>query len=146
MPTLCPCETPGPLYTGVPGVLAEMRDGRVAPGADIERCRRCRRYPNNFAALAALNARGLIPWKQAADGTRCFTVHCYAVVRVSLPGIIARNHKEAAAQVIDSFDWDVHGSSAEFADEVAELLVDGDQDGRIVRSQRFTPTLEEIES
>ena len=146
MPIMCECEKPGRFHTGVPGVIAEMRNGQVAPGAEIARCDECRRFPHALAAFSALNARGLIHWNRDNDDRRRFTVHCYALVRVSFPDIVARSEKDAAAQVLDCFDWDVHGRSAEFADEFAELLVDGDQNGRFVRSRRFTPALEVIES
>jgi hypothetical protein len=35
---LCACEFPGDFHSGVPGILAAMERGRLAPGAVVERC------------------------------------------------------------------------------------------------------------
>lgn len=145
MHQMCDCERPGYFFTGVPGVLAAMQDGRVAPGAIVERCDQCQRFPTDVAALTALAERGLTDRSLGDGNSRSFTVHCYAVVRIPFPGVVAPNEKEAAAQVLDRFEWDVHGRSAEFAEEFTELMVDSDRNGRHERSVRFTQTLEVIE-
>jgi hypothetical protein len=138
----CECELAGPFHTGVPGVLAAMQDGRLAPGSVVERCDQCERFPTDAAALAALKERGLV---NGDAPSRSFTVHCYAVVRVKFPGVVASDEKAAAAQVLDRFDWDTHGRRAAFADEITELLVDAGDDERFERSLRFSPLLEVID-
>ncbi len=44
----CECEQPGMFHSGVPGVLVAMKDGRIVPGAVVERCDFCQRYPRRF--------------------------------------------------------------------------------------------------
>jgi len=56
---LCYCEAPGFFCAGVPGVLAHLENGRVAPGAKVERCDLCRRIPSDEAALAKLKELGI---------------------------------------------------------------------------------------
>ena len=51
----CDCELPGYFHTGVPGILAAMEDGRVAPQAIVERCDQCCRFETDVAALARSN-------------------------------------------------------------------------------------------
>jgi hypothetical protein len=135
----CDCEQPGTFSSGVPGIIAAMEDGRLAPGAVVERCDQCERYPTDAAALARLRELGVAE----ADSTaaRTFTVHCYAVVRVKFSGVLAGDAKSAARQVLDRFDWDEHGAGAEYADEISELLVDDDGDSDFNRSQRFDAEL-----
>jgi len=139
----CECEFPGSFYTGVPGIIGAMENGRLAPGAVVERCDQCRQYPTDAAALAKLQELGLAD----ANGgdARSFSVHCYAVVRVKFPGVVADEPKSAARQVLDRFDWDVHGRGAEFADEISELLVDYDGDSDFSRSQRFDAELNDAD-
>jgi hypothetical protein len=51
----CACEEPGEhLYSGVPGILAEMGAGGIVTGSHVERCDQCQRYPSDEAALAKL--------------------------------------------------------------------------------------------
>ena len=56
---LCDCERPGFYTCGVPGVLAHLENGRVAPGALVERCDFCARIPTDEAALAKLQELGI---------------------------------------------------------------------------------------
>ncbi len=60
-PAPCECEKPGYFCSGVPGILAHIEDGRLAPGAKVERCDLCRRYPTDKAALARLRELGHAP-------------------------------------------------------------------------------------
>jgi len=55
---LCDCEKPGYFCSGVPGILAHMENGRLAPGAKVERCDLCRRYPSDGAAAEKLRQLG----------------------------------------------------------------------------------------
>ena len=55
----CDCERPGFFCCGVPGVLAHLKDGRVAPGAIVERCDACERIPSDEEALAKLKELGI---------------------------------------------------------------------------------------
>jgi len=131
----CECEQQGYFHSGVPGVIAAMEDGRLAPGGVVERCDLCRRYPTDAAALDRLRELGLA--NGDADDAQTFSVHCFAVVRVKFPGVVASDARSAARQVRDRFDWDMHGEAAEFADDITELLVDVDGDSDFSRSQRF---------
>jgi len=54
----CECEKPGYFFSGVPGILAHMENGRLAPGAEVERCDLCQRYPTDEAALEKLRELG----------------------------------------------------------------------------------------
>lgn len=141
---LCECELPGPFHAGEPGVLAAMESGRLAPNAVVERCDQCRRYPTDAAAHARLCELGLADHAVASGPT--FTVHCYAVVRVKFPGVVAEDARAAAQQVRDRFEWDTHHDQAEYADEIRELLVDVDGDPDARRSCRFSAELDEIDN
>jgi len=56
-PRPCDCEAPGAFFTsGVPGIVAHLDDGKLAPDATVERCDMCRRYATDAAALKALQA------------------------------------------------------------------------------------------
>ena len=55
----CDCERPGFYACGVPGVLAHLENGRVAPGAIVERCDFCKRIPTDEAALKKLVELGI---------------------------------------------------------------------------------------
>jgi hypothetical protein len=55
----CECEEPGYFYSGVPGILAHLEDGRLAEGAKVERCDACCLYPDDEAALAKLIELGM---------------------------------------------------------------------------------------
>jgi len=140
----CECERPGYFHSGVPGVIAHMEDGRLAPGAAVERCDQCRRYATDAAALAKLEELGLA---DADAGNRLsFSVHCYAVVRVKFPGVVAGDPKSAAKRVRERFDWDVHGAGAEYAEEISELLVDFESDSDFSRSWRFDTELNDLDA
>jgi len=54
----CECEKPGYYCSGVPGILAHIENGRLAPGAEVERCDLCQRYPSDEAALQKLRELG----------------------------------------------------------------------------------------
>jgi hypothetical protein len=56
---LCDCEVAGFFCAGVPGILAHLKDGRVAPGALVERCDRCCRFASDTEALAKLQELGI---------------------------------------------------------------------------------------
>ncbi len=45
----CESEQPGMFYSGVPGVLATMKDGRIVPGAVVELCDFSQRYSRRFS-------------------------------------------------------------------------------------------------
>lgn len=55
----CACEQPGHFNCGVPGILAHLVGDRVEPGATVERCDQCQRYPSDAAALAKLHQLGI---------------------------------------------------------------------------------------
>jgi hypothetical protein len=57
----CDCERPGYFCSGVPGILAHIENGRLAPGAKVERCDLCRRYCSDEAALEKLRQLGMVP-------------------------------------------------------------------------------------
>jgi hypothetical protein len=132
---LCPCEQPGHFHSGVPGILAEMQGGRVAPEARVERCDQCCRFESDTAALARLIELGLAAVPPA--GVRPFSVHCFAVVRVKFTGLLACSAETAVRQALDRFCWETHGRSAEFADDFTGFLVDYDGDADHARSCEF---------
>jgi hypothetical protein len=55
----CECEQPGTFHSGVPGILARMEQGKLAPDANVERCDLCERYPDDEAAWQELVRQGL---------------------------------------------------------------------------------------
>ena len=55
----CDCEAPGFFHAGVPGILAHLRQGRVAPGALVERCDICRRFVSDEEAKNRLRDLGI---------------------------------------------------------------------------------------
>jgi hypothetical protein len=57
----CPCEQGGYFDSGVPGILAHLENGRLAPGAAVERCDQCQRYPTDAAARQTLVELGIAP-------------------------------------------------------------------------------------
>lgn len=57
---LCECEEPGSFYSGVPGILAHVENGKLTPGAKVERCDLCQRYPSDEAALGKLRELGYV--------------------------------------------------------------------------------------
>jgi hypothetical protein len=79
-----------------------------------------------------------------SDDLKSFTVHCYAVVRIKFPGVLANSAKEAAERVMDRFDWDAYGQEAEFADHFTGALVDVDGDDEYLQSVVFDSQLQEV--
>jgi len=59
--TRCECEKPGFFCSGIPGILAHMENGRLAQGAQVNRCDLCQRYPSDEAAFEKLQGLGLVP-------------------------------------------------------------------------------------
>ena len=57
--SMCECEEPGYFYSGVPGILAHVENGRLPEGAEVERCDLCDRYESDEAALAKLRELGI---------------------------------------------------------------------------------------
>jgi hypothetical protein len=145
----CECEAPGEFCCGVPGVLAHLENGKVAPYFQVERCDACERFKSDAAAAEKLRELGLFspgdPRSSPPDGPlQTYSVHCYATVRVKLPGIPAGSPREAARRAAEQFNWDRHQAQAHFADEVSEFLVDRDGDEDFSRSVRFDGELNEI--
>jgi hypothetical protein len=56
----CDCELPAFFCCGVPGILAHLKGGRVAPGAKVERCDQCQRYESDEAARQKLIELGIL--------------------------------------------------------------------------------------
>ena len=140
----CDCELPGCFHTGVHGVLAAMEDGRVAPQAIVERCDQCCRFESDAAALARLVELGLA--RAAFDGTaKPYTVYCFAVVRVTFPGVLAADPKAAVQQTLNRFCWETHGQSAQFAEEFTRFVVECDVDADGRRTSQFDGHLNEVE-
>ena len=142
-PLRCECELPGDFCSGVPGVLAAMDNGRLHPQAVVERCDLCCRFDSDAAARARLVELGLAA--APAEDMNSFTVHCFAIVRIRFPGVLAANAKDAAQRAMDRLDWDAHGSRAEFADEITGALVDVDDDEDHRRSVEFDGQLQEVQ-
>jgi hypothetical protein len=57
---LCECEEPGCFYSGVPGILARVENGKLVPGTKVERCDLCQRYSSDEAALEKLRELGYV--------------------------------------------------------------------------------------
>ncbi len=55
----CECDKPGYFHCGIPGILAHFENGRLAPGAGVERCDLCERYPTDDTARQKLIELGL---------------------------------------------------------------------------------------
>ena len=55
----CDCEAEGFFHAGVPGILAHLHQGRVAPGALVERCDMCRRFASDDEAKSRLRELGI---------------------------------------------------------------------------------------
>jgi len=55
----CDCEAEGFFHAGVPGILAHLQQGRVAPGALVERCDMCRRFASDDEAKSRLRELGI---------------------------------------------------------------------------------------
>ncbi|MCE9553429.1 MAG: hypothetical protein K8T91_08650 [Planctomycetes bacterium] len=58
-PEPCECQLPGDFCCGVPGILAKVENCRVVPGAKVERCDLCERYPSDQAAHDKLVELGM---------------------------------------------------------------------------------------
>ena len=56
---ICDCEQPGYFRSGVPGILARVKNGRLVDGAKVERCDSCERYPSDKAAFETLVELGI---------------------------------------------------------------------------------------
>ena len=113
----CACMEPGDFHCGVPGILAHLQDGRVAPEFDVERCDACRRFESDAAAEARLRELGLFTdddprSRPPEERRRTYSVHCYATVRVKLPDIVALDEREAARKAGERFDWDRYQAEA----------------------------------
>jgi hypothetical protein len=52
--TRCECEKQGFFFSGIPGILAHMENGRLAKDAKVNRCDLCQRYPSDAAAFEKL--------------------------------------------------------------------------------------------
>jgi hypothetical protein len=59
-PEVCDCELPCFFCSGVPGILAHLKKGRLAKGAKVQRCDGCKRYPTDEAALQKLKELGFV--------------------------------------------------------------------------------------
>jgi hypothetical protein len=62
---VCECEQPGYFFSGVPGILAHVENGRLVDGAKVERCDSCGRYPSDKAAFEKLVELGIASRKPA---------------------------------------------------------------------------------
>lgn len=138
----CECEQPGHFYSGVPGILANIEDGKLAADAKVERCDVCSRYPSDDAARKRLSELGLTAKSDAAK--QSYTVHCFVSVRVGFRDVIASNHRQAAGNILQQFDWKSDIQAAVFDDGLTELLVDVDGDPEHRQSKRFDAGLAEI--
>ena len=56
----CECELPGYFHCGVPGNLARVEHGKLVPGAEVQRCDLCQRYPSDEAAYQKLKELGYV--------------------------------------------------------------------------------------
>jgi hypothetical protein len=61
----CDCELPGAFCSGIPGILAQIKEGRLIGGTRVERCDLCQRYESDEAALARLVELGMAPPAEA---------------------------------------------------------------------------------
>lgn len=60
-PKLCDCQLPGMFFSGVPGILAQVENGRLVAGAKVERCDQCQRFESDEAARQHLVELGIAP-------------------------------------------------------------------------------------
>ena len=56
---VCDCERPGCFYSGVPGVIAHVKNGRLGKTEMVQRCDMCQRFATDEAALAELYRLGV---------------------------------------------------------------------------------------
>ena len=96
----CECELPGDFHTGVPGILAAMEDGRVAPQAIVERCDQCCRFDSDAAALARLVELGLAD-AAVVKAAKPFTVHLFAGIRVTFSGVLASGSASGRTRICE---------------------------------------------
>lgn len=66
----CACEQPGAFCSGVPGILAQVKNGQVVSGTKVERCDLCDLYASDEAALEHLRNLGMVP-ADYRDFSRC---------------------------------------------------------------------------
>ncbi len=99
----CDCETPGYFCSGVPGILAHVEAGKLAPDAEVERCDLCQRYSSDVVARARLVELGI-----ASDTTRRGRYVLYDLDADAL----------ASTTIYDNY-----GDAAEDADQVDDVLV-----------------------
>ena len=138
---VCDCELPGLFRTGVPGILARVENGRLVPGAKVERCDLCQRYPSDEAALARLQELGIpVPPEEAET----YTVHGWVTVRVTYRDVVALSPRQAAERMQQQFHWADIYSQVECDEKLHEFLVDVVGDPDYARSVRFNADLEEI--
>ncbi|MBA3481433.1 MAG: hypothetical protein H0T51_06420, partial [Pirellulales bacterium] len=121
----CDCEAPGYYCCGVPGVLAVIENGKVAPGAVVERCDACERFASDEAARQKLVSLGMME-----DDPRqpTFTVYAYAIVQTKHEGVAAASARDAAKAVSDRFSWDRLQGRAVFAEEFDRFIVETEGD------------------
>ena len=75
----CDCEAPGFFHAGVPGILAHLQEGRVAPGALVERCDLCRRFASDEEARSRLLELGIaspIPQEEPCPNSSLNNTSC----------------------------------------------------------------------
>jgi hypothetical protein len=137
----CDCELPGLFRTGVPGILARVENGRLVPGAKVERCDLCQQYPSDEAALAKLRELGVAYYTEDAE---TYTVQAFVTVRVPMYEIMAYSPREAAAKARDLFRWPYFRRQAECDQGLHEFLVEVPSDPDDSRSVRFNRELEEL--
>jgi hypothetical protein len=138
---VCDCELPGSYRTGVPGILARVEDGRLVPGAKVERCDVCQRYPSDEAALARLHELGIpVP----PEGAETYTVHGWVTVRVTYREVVAPSPRHAAEWAQQNFRWADVCRQSECDEELHEFLVDVVGDSDFSRSVRFDADLAEL--
>ncbi len=128
----CDCEVPGYYCCGVPGILAVIENGKVAPGAVVERCDACERFESDEEARQKLVELGML---DEVPRQPTFTVCAYAIVQIKHEGVAAASAREAAKAICDRFDWDRLKGQAVFADEFDRFVVE--RAGDDVSSEEF---------
>ena len=56
---LCDCQKPGHFCSGVPGILAHVKNERLSSRSKVQRCDQCQRYPSDQAAHDKLVELGI---------------------------------------------------------------------------------------
>jgi hypothetical protein len=119
----CDCEQEGFFRSGVPGILAHMRDGRLASGAKVERCDACQRYATDQAAYDQLVALGLVvdwPVKKYKVELTC---KAYQEATVTVEAADEDEARQKAMEKIDDLEWstfDTDGAEVTGVEEVVE--------------------------